>query len=236
MTLVTILMVFVGLIFVVNSRSNPPPAIPEDGHDATLVLATGSVIAVPTQVEADLLGSVAQFHISLNGGNPNGVSSQTCLTCHSNINSLESVLQKMPNEDGTIEILERPNHHKTHSSKPYLNFGDECTFCHNEFDIAQQDGQVTIASYVEKTTCAGCHSRFSPRGLMLESYIAEDGCPGCHAESWEPLHTLSPTYSSVIVPDKIKLSEQACLTCHGENKNKIPEFLQDIFWEYRTNL
>jgi len=224
-----------GLQPSIQSGAIPPSVVPPDGHDPAAVLATGSVIAVGTAAEGSLLNTVFQFHQNLNDeGLHTSVSATTCLACHNDIYTKETIRRKMPNEDGTIGVEDEVNQHPTHLSKTVLNYGESCTFCHIEFAIAQEENQVTIAGYVEKTTCAGCHSRFSPRGLMfVEYYETQDGCPGCHTGLWEPLHTDSPIYGSVILTDKIEASIENCLICHGENKNKIPEFLQDIFWATR---
>ena len=212
----------------------PPSTVPSDGHDPAAVLATGSVIAVGTTAEGDLLNTVFQFHKNLNdGGLHTSVSATTCLACHSDIYTKETIRRKMPNEDGTIEVADEVNQHVTHLAKEYLNYDESCTFCHIEFVTVQEENKITIAGYVEKTTCAGCHSRFSPRDYMTEEYYTTDGCPGCHGESWVGPHVDKEIFTPVILIDNIDVSERGCLICHGYNKNKIPEFLQDIFWATR---
>jgi len=221
----------VGLGDTVNSNAIPPPAVPPDGHDAAAVLATGSVIPISTQAQADLFKTILAFHVSLNDAQ--NIMAETCLNCHSDIAQKEFIQRKMPSEDGSIVVSKEINHHLQHSKKAFLAFEEACTFCHKEFAVAQKTDQVIISSYVEKTTCAGCHSRFSPRGYMDVSYYEENGCPGCHEGAWEPAHIASPTYAPYIRIEKIDLSQNGCLKCHGENKMKMPEFLQDLFWSGR---
>jgi len=231
--LVALLAVSLGSSLAVVTQSTPPPGIPADGHDAAAVLATGSVIQTASPGEVELFSAVAQFHAGLTGEAAAMLPAQTCLTCHSDIAELELISRKMPAEDGSIAVSEDTNHHQVHATKAFVNFGEACTFCHQEFDTAVENGQVTIASYVDKTTCAGCHSRFSPRNFMDVSYYEESGCPGCHDGAWEAPHTSSPNFAPYIVMDEIDPSERGCLICHGENKLKMPEFLQDLFWQDR---
>lgn len=225
----------------------PPNGIAPDGHDPAAVLATGSTTALTTQELVQLFESVAAFHTDIPthaDGNP-GIPANACLACHSNITDLETIVRKMPNlADGSITSTEDINHHKTHATKSQLNFGEACTFCHREFDTELTTESVTIASYVDKTICAGCHSRFSPRGLMDVSYYEENGCPGCHdpgdVDAWVVLHAVDQgpfnppgVYGPYLNIDKIDPSERGCLICHGENKLKMPEDIQDLFWQAR---
>jgi hypothetical protein len=228
--LVGLLVILMGSSLAVVTRSIPPPGIASDGHNADAVLGTGSVIETGMSFEAELFATVAQFHADLAN---NAVPSQTCLTCHSDIAQRETIQRKMPNEDGSITTTEETNHHLIHSTKAFLNFGEACTFCHLEFDTAVEDNQVTIAGYVDKTTCAGCHSRFAPRNLMDVAYYEDNGCPGCHDGAWESNHTGSPNFAPYMLIDEIDLSERGCLVCHGDNKLQMPESLQDLFWADR---
>lgn len=212
----------------------PVSTVPSDGHDPAAVLATGTVRVIGTPAERDLLNTVFQFHRSLNEeALHTNVSATTCLACHNDIYTKETIRRKLPNEDGSITVSDEINQHAKHQAKPYLNYDENCTFCHIEFVAVQEETQVTIAGYVEKTTCAGCHSRFSPRDYMLEEYYQTDGCPGCHGESWLGPHVDKEIFTPVILTENIDISEQGCLICHGYNKNKVPDFLQDIFWETR---
>ncbi len=231
--LVALLAVLLGSSLAVVTRSIPPPSIPADGHIAAEILGTGSVIETRLPYEAALFASVAQFHADLASDESSTVPSQTCLTCHSDITQQEVISRKMPNEDGSITVTEETNHHRVHATKEFMDFSEACTFCHVEFDTAVEENQVTISSYVDKTTCAGCHSRFAPRNLMDVSYYEEGGCPGCHDGGWESPHTLSLNFAPYLLIDQFDLSERGCLYCHGDNKLKMPESLQDLFWKDR---
>lgn len=229
-----------GLQPSLQSGAIPPSIVPPDGHDPAAVLATGTVRAVGTAAEGDLLNTVFQFHKNLNDeGLHTSVSADICLACHNDIYTKETIRRKMPNEDGTIEVVDDINQHAKHLAKAVLNYEEQCTFCHIEFATTQEENQITIAGYVEKTTCAGCHSRFSPRGLMFrEYYETQDGCPGCHTDVWEAPHSESPIYASIFVMEAAGFipTIENCLICHGDSKYHIPEFLQDLFWLVRRSL
>lgn len=221
----------------------PPLFVPADNHIPDQLLATGSIIEFGSEADAALFESVADFHASLSQRTAEdpGLPGATCLTCHSDIAQLETINRKMPDEDGNISVTEEPNHHQVHATKAYLDFGDACTFCHVEFETEKTAENVTIASYVDKTTCAACHSRFAPRDLMEPVYYENDGCPGCHDPldegAWVDLHLfdqgrLNPPnpYGPYLIPGEMKDNVRGCLTCHGENALQMPLHVQDQFW------
>jgi len=211
----------------------PPPDVPPDGHNPDQVLALGSVIETPTPEAATLFASVAAFHESL-AASGDDVPSSVCLNCHGDIFDVETVTRKMPAEGGSLTATEDLNHHKLHRERDFLAFADQCTYCHIEYDTQVADSQVTIAAYVEKTTCAACHSRFSPRGFMEVSYYEESGCPGCHDGAWQAPHE-NTSFAPFMVIEHFRQTQRECFRCHGENPNQMPLFLQDLFWQNRPS-
>jgi len=232
--------ILMGLFLIQIVQAAPPLNFPPDGHNADEVLATGSVISTgssnpgPNPAVVALFGDVAQFHLNINtlSQDPEvdaAALGQTCLTCHSDIFSRETVMRKMPTEDGAIVVTEEKNHHRVHQKQKVVDFGTQCTFCHNEFQIAQSDNSVTISSYVEKTTCANCHSRFTPRELMDPTWRDLFGCPGCHQD------TIPATHQAIEVSKRFVKNEFItgvdCFTCHADNPMQLPLWLQDRYWQ-----
>lgn len=220
----------------------PPPAIPPDGHDVSQLLATGSITQLTDEESAELFRIVAGFHDQLNdptvAANTPG---ESCLACHSDILDKEFVQRKMPNEDGSLVVTEEINHHRIHSTQEIINEGNFCTYCHSEFQITFDDAQVTIAGYVEKTTCAACHSRFAPRRLMELSLaeisknpeeFGEDASCTCHCchFGWSVQHDVADISNRFVETLRIGDRAEDCLVCHGENSMIMPRFIQDIYW------
>ncbi len=231
--------ILMSLFLIQIAQAAPPLNFPSDGHSLEDVLITGSVISTssstpgPHPAVATLFDQVAQFHLNLNTVSevPEDVAKlgQTCLTCHSDIYSQETVMRKMPTEDGAIEITEEKNHHQVHQKQKIMDFGTECTFCHNEFQIEQNDDSVTISSYVEKTTCANCHSRFTPRALMDPTWRDLFGCPGCHQTSVPATHEAIEISNRFVKDDFITGVD--CFACHADNPMQLPLWLQDQYWQ-----
>jgi hypothetical protein len=231
--------ILMSLFLIQIAQAAPPLDFPSDGHHPDGILATGSVISIgssnpgPHPEVAALFGEVAQFHLRINTSSqaPEDVAAlgQTCLTCHSDVFSRETVLRKMPTEDGAIEVTEEKNHHQVHQKQKIMDFGTDCTFCHNEFQVTQNDDSVTISSYVEKTTCANCHSRFTPRELMDPTWRDLFGCPGCHQTSVPDTHAAIEFSSRYVKDDHITGVD--CFACHADNPMQLPLWLQDQYWQ-----
>lgn len=222
------------------AQAAPPLNFPSDGHRLNELLATGSIISInksnpgPNPAVAQLFQGVAQFHAKVNELSQDPAVDparlgQTCLTCHSDVFDRQTLLRKMPSQDGTIVVDEEKNHHQVHKKKQIVDFGTQCTFCHNEFVVSQTENQIVIASYVEKTTCANCHSRFTPRSLMDPTWRDLFGCPGCHQDTVPATHQ-SVEFSRRFVKDEF-ITPVDCFSCHGDNPMQLPLWLQDQYWQ-----
>lgn len=235
------LLILFALLLLVAYRNLavPPAAIPPDGHDASLILETGTSIRMTDAESAELFRAVASFHDRLNDPQVHStVSGEACMACHADIVDRESVNRKMPGENGALIVTQETNHHRVHRDSDVVTISDSCTYCHREFQIAYDADQVTISSYVEKTTCAACHSRFAPRRLMEESLKDESKdpedpsctCHCCHF-GWIQQHDLKEISERFVETLRIGSEAEDCLACHGENPLIMPRHLQDRYWQ-----
>ena len=195
------------------------------------LVASGSADTNPYREYADLItvvhdASMPDFRTS----------GSRCATCHGNVFSQTYILLKSNSSNGEIVEELKKNHHRLHEKNEAAAFGNDCTFCHAQFDVTQDaTGNVLVSSYVDKLSCAACHSSFTPTQRMDESYIG-DGCPGCHGdkEDWWPWH-LDPVYAPDIVRRfvdtvNITLGTEYCLDCHGFNKYIMTPEDQALWW------
>jgi len=163
-------------------------------------------------------------------------SGERCATCHGNVFVNDNIFIKTLSPDGQISEDLYRNHHWRHEKTPSADFGTDCTYCHAQFEVAQNDaGYITVSSYVDKTSCAACHSPFNPTGRMAEEYIA-DGCPGCHGEGddWMVWHFdggYAPDIARRFVDTyNIPFGTDWCLECHGFNRYITSPQDQAAWW------
>jgi len=98
---------------------------------------------------------------------------------------------------------------------------------------------------VDKTICAACHARFSPRGWMEPSLLETSKnpppddpsctCACCHF-GWPVLHANAEITSQFVLDLAVGGDPADCLSCHGENPFQVPRELQDAFWLERESL
>jgi hypothetical protein len=168
-----------------------------------------------------------------------------CLLCHGNIYNKYTITRKWMDIEGVTTTEESKNQHIVHKASEVVDFNNECTFCHSSFEVTPQPDAVLIESYVNKTTCASCHSRFAPRDLMDRDLqeISKDPPPGfesctcacCHF-AWPLVHTLLDVSDRFIQNEKIGTAADDCLTCHGENPFILPRQIQDEYWHDKESV
>jgi len=170
---------------------------------------------------------------------------QSCSVCHGSVYVEQTLVRKWQDDAGLLTTEVAKNHHLVHRDANVVDFGADCTFCHNRFEVKTQANTVLVSGYVDKLLCASCHSRFAPRSLMdLElQEISKDPPPGdesctcacCHF-AWPKVHTLIEVSDRFVQDLNVGTTADDCLACHGENPFMLPRALQDAYWQDRQSV